>query len=144
MQTGEVQQWVAESSGKSNGDFAPNGSWIADEADVSGRTEIQARDFPRGSDRIDVSVGGGSHPEWSHDGSRLYYHSRERSEMMAVDVEWIEGRPSFGRPRVLFGVRSRDGFDVFPDGRGFLLLREVPETREGALVLVQNWEALAR
>ena len=99
---------------------------------------------------MQVSVGGGREPVWSRDGRELFYKSggllmaagveadstlrvTARTELFEVGLDYIN------RPR----ARS---YDVSPDGRRFLMVRnvEAPGLEEdvapaATLFLVQNW-----
>ena len=53
--------------------FSPDGRWAAMESNESGTLEVYIRSFPDPFVRLQVSSGGGAHPVWSADGTRLYY-----------------------------------------------------------------------
>ncbi|HEU4524358.1 MAG TPA: protein kinase, partial [Gemmatimonadales bacterium] len=55
--------------------FSPDGRWVANGSDESGRSEIYVRSFPDPVAKLQVSVGGAAAPVWSADGTRLYYVS---------------------------------------------------------------------
>jgi Tol biopolymer transport system component len=142
LESGEERPWLDEPYAERDGQFSPDGRWVAYGSEESGRSEIHVRSFPGGEERFVVSGSGGRTPIWSRDGSELFYYSAD-SEITAVPVAWTDGRPVFGRPAPLFRVilRSSDhSFDVFPDGERFLLNRMVTETDERSLVLVQGWQ----
>lgn len=106
--------------------FSPDGRYIAYSSNESGRPEIYVQALLGFSDRQQVSTTGGSEPVWAHDGRELFY--RSDNAMMVVSVD---SRSTFsaGPPRVLFrgSYFAGDGltnYDVTPDGRRFLMLRE--------------------
>ncbi len=143
LETGEARPWLDQPYPERNGRFSPDGRWVAYGSEESGASEIHVRSFPGGDERFVISGGGGRTPNWSRDGSELFYYSAD-SEITAVPVTWTDGRPVFGRPAPLFRVILRSGdhsFDVFPDGERFLLNRMVTETDERSLVLVQGWQS---
>ncbi len=142
LESGEERPWLDEPYAERDGQFSPDGRWVAYGSEESGPSEIHVRSFPGGEERFVISGGGGRTPIWSRDGSELFYYSAD-SEITAVPVTWTGGRPVFGRPTPLFRVILRSGdhsFDVFPDGERFLLNRMVTETDERSLVLVQGWQ----
>jgi serine/threonine-protein kinase len=131
----------------SNAEVSPDGRWLVYESLESGRSEIFARPFPAlESGRWQVSAAGGTRPLWSRDGREIFY--LDASDFLtAVAVETREGALSFGRPEVVIGqayVSPRQGrpYDVSPDGRRFLMIKEATTGRDdavGQIVLVQNW-----
>jgi Tol biopolymer transport system component len=125
--------------------LSPDGRWLAYSSNESGRSEIYVRPFPDvDSGKYQVSVGSGDWPAWAPDGRELYY--RLGPAMVAVP---IETEPSFspGTPEVLFEGRyySNVGrtYDVSPDGRHFLMIKDNPDAAPTPLRVVLNWtEAL--
>ena len=135
------------------GQFSPDGRWIAYTSDESGRSEIYVQPFPapvgRGS-KTRVSRDGGSQPRWRRDGKELFYLSPD-GKLMAVNV--TDG-PIFkvGLPESLFQVLVVRGrreavsdvlsWDVTPDGKRFLIDRV--KTASAPLTVVLNWTAELR
>jgi eukaryotic-like serine/threonine-protein kinase len=128
------------------GEFSPDGRWVAVTSNESGQSEIYVIPFPPSSngERFEVSVGGGVMPRWRRDGKELFYISPDW-KMMAVDVDT---HPSFraGVPHALFDTGMvdtgiRDGpmsWDVAPDGKRFLIITD--KTQEtSSLNIILNW-----
>jgi len=130
-------------------DVSRDGRWMAYESNESDTTEIYVRpldDLER--TRFQVSTSGGMSPRWSADGSELYFVGP--THMM---VTRVQTSPSFSRsqPEPLFDVSQyvilRDPwartYDVSPDGRRFVMIREVtPVTEDGTpprIRVVRNW-----
>lgn len=73
-----------------------------------------------------ISTNGGREPVWSRDGRELFY--RENTALLAVSVE-TRGSFRAGTPKLLFdGPYQADStghasYDVSPDGRRFLMIR---------------------
>ncbi len=121
--------------------LSPDGALVAFESDDSGEDEIWAARFPGGEGRVQVSSGGGRDAVWSRDGRSLYYRGAG-STIYRVPVNG-GARPGFGAPRKLFDGKSEDlslwsGFDVLPDGSGFVTVQRLP-LEDAAIVYVQNW-----
>jgi len=87
---------------------------------------------------------GGQEPVWSPDGTELFYRSANR--MMVVSAQT---QPTFsaGKPEVLFEgryVRTRfpppayQYYDIFPDGKRFLMIKEV-EGSTAQINVILNW-----
>ena len=130
------------------GQFSPNGRWVAYRSTESGRPEVYVQGFtldssqPRG--KWQVSVTGGEIPRWRRDGKELFYESN--SGYFAVDVK-TDG-PSFeaGIPRLLFEaptIFSNTGggqpFVVTHDGQRFLVLSPIEKTTSTPIEVLVNW-----
>jgi serine/threonine-protein kinase len=124
--------------------FSPDGKWIAYVSDESGRPEIYVQPYPRGGGKWQISTDGGIEPVWNPNGRELFY--RTTNKMMAVQ---ITTSPTFaaGRPSMLFegdylaspfpatGVT----YDVTPDGRRFLMVKDAPTEQATQINVVVNW-----
>src|SRR5262249_31779735 len=75
---------VPPASGETQGQFSPDGKWIAYASNESGRYEIYVESFPPGSDRSQVSTTGGTQPRWRRDGKEIFYLAADRKLMAAA------------------------------------------------------------
>jgi Tol biopolymer transport system component len=139
---------------ENQGQFSPDGHFIAYRSNTSGRDEIYVQPFPADSSRKwTISERGGSQPRWSSDGKELFYVSAD-SKMMAVEVST---NPAFrvGLRKVLFqapiwgggAVRQVTRYDVTADGKKFLINSVPADTVAPAaqpITVVQNWTALLK
>jgi hypothetical protein len=123
---------------------SPDGRWLAYASDESGTSEIYVRPFPdAASARWQVSTAGGTSPVWSHSGKELFYRSNQDA-IMTVAVH-PGSTFSFDPPKRLFsteqyiGINPVPSFDVSPDDKRFLLLRETAPNERNELIVVQNW-----
>jgi serine/threonine-protein kinase len=129
--------------------LSPDGRWLAYQSDESGRFEVYVRAWPGLGAKVQVSQNGGSEPAWSRDGRELFYRSGGGAEpfLMAAD---IVADPSFRvRSRApLFSVASYEfatphrNYDVFPDGRTFVMVRQGRPGQQAEVVYLQNLMAL--
>src|SRR6476620_11205308 len=112
--------YVAGPFNESQGQFSPDGRWVAYTSDESGTNQIYLSPFPNPESKTTISNNGGFAPRWAHDGKQLYYISQDLA-LMEVDIS-----PSLGPgiPRPLFTTRLWGGvglngfrWDVAPDGR---------------------------
>ncbi len=130
------------------GQFSPDGRWIAYVSDESGRPEIHVQPFPvssGGGSKIQISRDGGNQPRWRRDGKELFYVSLD-GKIMAVDVS---GEREFkaGVPKFLFQAPIyRDDaalnsfhWDVTADGKRFLV--DTVAASSEPLTVVLNWTA---
>ncbi len=134
-----------------NGAVSPNGKWIAYESDQSSEHQIYVRPFPSmDSGEWQVSLDGGRKPLWSRDGRELFYVAAGDH---LVSTPIADGETfAAGQPRKLFPVvpvtnlSSGTFFDVMPDGRRFIMIKEARRTSTRPedlrhLVIVLDWTA---
>lgn len=144
------QELIRTPFNEQNAHISPDGRWIAYQSDESGRFEIYVRPFPRvGDARWPVSASGGTRPLWAKDGRELFFLDQNR-RMTVVTVDYAPTL-RFGRPQVLFetaqfGLEGQQrNFDLAPDGRRFLMVKNLPPPDNVApLVVIQNWFAELR
>jgi eukaryotic-like serine/threonine-protein kinase len=128
------------------GQFSPDGKWMAYGSDESGRWEIYVQPIPASGGKWQISNAGGTQPRWRRDGRELFYLSMDK-KITSVDVK-LGPRPEFGAPTALFPIRvvqnafGTDEFVPTPDGQRFLATnagsaREAQQT----LTVVLNWTA---
>ena len=131
--------------------ISPDRRWIAYSSNESGQFEVYVRPFPEvDNGKWQVSTSGGSSPRWAPHGRELFYLASEDS-IVAISVQ-AEPTFSFGTPRHLFKniyKRAEDLFgiswDISPDGKRFLMLKEAADTGKPAaetprkINIVLNW-----
>jgi hypothetical protein len=81
---------------------------------------------------IPVSVSGGIDPNWSSDGTELFYRTRAGSTFMVARMEFTP-RLDVVRRHSLFSGLYRAGYAVFPGGKELLLVKDprLEESRRG-------------
>jgi Tol biopolymer transport system component len=122
---------------------SPNGRWLAYQSDESGRRQVYVRPIPGPGARVPVSVDGGGSARWSVDGATIFF--RGPTHVMAATV--VE-RPQLAVTRrdTLFADKysqaasTGTAFDVFPNGREFLMLKG--NSVKPQLFVVVNWPQL--
>ena len=67
------------------GQFSPDGRWLAYASNESGRYEIYVRTFPEAGGKWQVSAAGGMQPRWRRDGRELFYVAPD-TRLMAVPL----------------------------------------------------------
>jgi eukaryotic-like serine/threonine-protein kinase len=130
------------------GQFSPNGRWVAYRSLESGRMEVYVQGFALDSSQArgkwQVSVDGGELPRWRRDGKELFYHFGET--YFAVDVK-TDGssfqagipKPLFSVPTVTSSVSGGSPFVVTRDGQRFLVLAAIEKTSDQPIDVVANW-----
>ena len=130
------------------GQFSPNGRWVAYCSNESGRTEIYVQGFTLDSSQArgkwQVSVAGGELPRWRRDGKELFFHFGNR--YFAVDVKTDGASFEAGIPRPLFEVSTVNSsplsaapFVITRDGQRFLVLAQVDKHAGESLEVLVNW-----
>jgi serine/threonine protein kinase/Tol biopolymer transport system component len=119
-----------------DGEFSPDGRWVAYVSRESGREEVYVVPFDGNqvsntppfeqvaiTKRWQVSASGGAFPRWRRDGKELFYVAR-REQFMATKVDAKESAFSLGEARPLFRAplaAAAFPYDVSPDGQRFLV-----------------------
>ncbi len=127
---------------------SPSGHLLAYASNKSGRYEVYVRPLPGPGPEVAVSTDGGAEAVWSSDGASLFYRSPTRM-MVATIAE--RPAPAVTKRDPLFVDRwdrsaSHIAYDVFPDGKHFVMTRPAKaggERSTGLTVLV-NWPQLTR
>ena len=119
-----------------DGQFSPDGRWIAYVDAASSRPEIFVVPAAGGEGKWQISNGGGLLPRWSRSGKEIFYLDGEN--MMAVPVR-TEPRFEPGVAVKLFSKPDLQYFDVEPDGEHFVLVESPEPTTGTALGVIVNW-----
>jgi len=130
---------------EAEGQFSPDGRWVAYSANPSGNDQVYVRPFSPQSGAASgtagpqwmVSTADGTFPHWSSDGKRLFFISLSGA-FMAADVQTGASFQS-GTPQRLFGVVNPEVYGVTQAGR---LLFPQPSGASGApppFTVVLNW-----
>ncbi len=137
---------VATTFTESEPALSPDGHWLAYVSNESGLADVYVVPFPNTSDgRWVVSSNGGQEPVWAHSGRELFYKNAAGYLVVAE----IATSPTFAvvTERALFATGDYQSdlrhrrYDVTPDDRRFVMIRNVPlaEETETAPVLVLNF-----
>ncbi len=132
---------------ETQGQFSPDGRWMAYASDVTGTSEVYVQPFPATGGQWQISNGGGAQPRWRRDGKELFYLAADR-KLMAVE---LRPGPTFepGIPKPLFDTHvwgppltaTVIRYAVASDGKRFLV-NTTPDTISGApITVVVNWVA---
>jgi eukaryotic-like serine/threonine-protein kinase len=132
-----------------NGQFSPDGKWVAYGSNESGKWEIYVTSFPVPQGKWQVSTGGGEQPRWRRDGKELFYLFLD-NKMMAAPVT-TGTKFNSGTPVALFQANPREQvslndvfvYDVRPDGQEFLINTKVRQAETRPMSVVLNWDAKA-
>jgi len=136
-----------------DGQFSPDGKWIAYQSDESGRTEVYVQPFPGPGLKERISINGGAQVRWRPDGKELFYIALD-GQLVAVPIAWNpDGRSlQAGSPVGLFpsGVgatvqgESWQQYMVAADGQNFLISRVTEPGVSTPLTVIVNWRVSDR
>ena len=129
------------------GQFSPDGKWIAYRSDESGRAEIYVRPFPGSGAPLQVSTNGGAQVRWRHDGRELFYIALD-DRLMAVPLRSSgPDKIDAGAPVPIFLTHVGGALSIFmsqymvsDDGQRFLM-NTVAEEVASPITVVLNWRA---
>lgn len=133
--------YLASPFNEENGVFSPDGHWIAYQSDESGRPEVYVQAFPLTTQKVPISIGGGTDPAWSKNGGELFYLAADRN-LTAVPYRSTVTTFKPGVGQVLFplpGNVVRRSYAVTGDGRRFLIGKPVDESITEPITVVLNW-----
>ncbi len=130
-----------------DGQFSPDGRWIAYQSNESGRDEIYAAPFrrPGGIQGVkrQVSAAGARFVRWARDGKEIFYLAAS-GMFTAAEVSITGDALEIGARRPLFGplvLGGRVPFDVSADGQRFLISIATEQHTVEPLTVVENWTA---
>ena len=137
---GPFAEWQARFSPE------PNPRWVAYVSDETGRNEVYIASFPDPKRRLQVTSGGGTFPQWGHDGRELFYIS---GDGMLTVVGLKTGAAGLdldlSSPQQLFPLTAGSSlvspYEVSPDGK-LILVNQAKQNTE--LHVVVNWTQLLR
>jgi Tol biopolymer transport system component len=130
------------------GEFSPDGKWVAYTTTASGRPEVVVQSFPEAAGRWPVSTSGGAQPRWRRDGKEIYFLAPD-GRLMAAAVRADSATFEVDAPRALFqaravyggtGLGSRAQYAVSAGGR-FLINEQAEDPRSRSVTILLNWKA---
>ena len=142
-------RWTNTPFDEANGQFSPNGKWVAYTSNESGKYEMFVQAF-QGSGKWTVASGGGVQPRWRADGKELFYLGPDTSLRAVPITASPDGRSlTVGTPAVLFRAAPFSGFTsnarieyaVSADGERFLVNRATEGSTTTPITVVANWTA---
>ena len=129
--------------------LSPDGRFLAYSSNESGTTEVYVRPFPEtATAKWQVSTSGGTEPVWARSGRELFYVNG-RDQLVAAEIRRGDVF-SVAEQRALFSMAPYyrtsgvPSFDVTPDDRRFVLIREGQASQQSELILAENWLQVLR
>jgi Tol biopolymer transport system component len=132
-----------------DGQFSPDGTWVAYHSNESGRHEVYIQPL-KGGERLRISPDGGVQVRWRADGRELFYLT-PAGQLMAVPIEYLDGgtvRPGAAVPLFQAKLGAIQGaalhsYIVAGNGERFLL-DAVVEQQPAPISLILNWKRPGR
>jgi eukaryotic-like serine/threonine-protein kinase len=159
---GNEQMWVLPMRGdpkpipfsnprfnESEGEFSPDGRWVAYESNESGRPEVYVRELNGSGGPAEtggkwmISKNGGAGPFWRADGKEIAYAGLDRTAILSVDVD-TQRTFQAGPPRQLMNVLADcacQGIAATPDFKRFLMPVTVESNVPQSFTVMLNWSA---
>ncbi|MGH9258028.1 MAG: TolB family protein, partial [Vicinamibacterales bacterium] len=134
-----------------NAEISPDGRWLLYESSESGQPEIYVRPFPAvDTGRWQVSTTGGRWPVWARNGREIFFRALDGA-VTGVPIEITAGSSvrigtavRLVGPRYLAGGAANREYDVSPDGKRFLMIKEGTGAEDASappqLVVVQHFD----
>ena len=129
---------------ESQGQFSPDGRWVAFMSAKSGAPQVYVTAFPGRDTEQQVSTAGGGWPRWNRNGKELFYLALDNT-LMVTPVNGQTSRLDIGTGRPLFPIHPRPArldaypYDVTADGQRILVNTFVEEVTP-PITLIVNWE----
>jgi serine/threonine-protein kinase len=147
----KLQPLLNSPANESRGEQSPDGRWLAYVSTEAGPPSIFVRAFqgPQRKWRISPAGISAGDPLWSPDGRELFYRDLDAEKVVAVDVETGDEFAA-GTPRVLFDdcyfehIAYGRTYDITPDGRRFVMVKEMNPPHQRIAVVLNWFEELKR
>lgn len=134
------------------GVVSPDDRWLAYVTDASGRDEVWVVSFPSGEVRKQVSIDGGTSPQWTDGGRELAYVS-ERRWLTVRSFAGTDTSVALGDARALFDASgfvettplvtpTANAYAAAVDGRRFLAAIRANDPGAPPIQLIVNWRTL--
>jgi len=142
----KLQPLLNSPANESRGELSPDGRWLAYVSTEAGPPGVFVRSFQdpqRKCWRISPAEISAGDPLWSPDGSELFYRDLNAEKIMAVGVETADDFAA-GTPQVLFDdcylehIAYGRTYDITPDGRRFVMVKDVTMSPR-RIAIVTNW-----
>jgi serine/threonine protein kinase len=139
---------VQTDSEERDGQFSPDGKWIAYQSNESSRMEIWVQSFPGPGARLQVSTNGGAQVRWRPDGKELFYIALD-GQLMSVPIRFPNSQTVEAEiPVALFATHvggalqatAPQFYSVSPDGKQFLMNTIVTEAGNSPITVILNWK----
>jgi Tol biopolymer transport system component len=134
--------------------LSPDDRWLAYVTDESGRDEVWVASFPAGQIKRQVSIDGGTSPQWTDRGRELAFLS-QRKWLTVRSFTAMGSDVTLGAPRELFDAAAfvettplvtptANAYAAAVEGRRFLAAVRADDPAVPPIQLIVNWRTLLR
>jgi Tol biopolymer transport system component/tRNA A-37 threonylcarbamoyl transferase component Bud32 len=136
--------YLKSSANLINGQFSPDGKFVAYTSDESGQSEIYVQTFPASEQKWQISPSGGNFARWRRDGKEMVYLALD-NRLMSVTVRQSGANLEFSTPIPLLRISEPIGphacpYDITPDAQRILALTPNTEGETANLNVLLNWQ----
>ena len=118
--------------------LSPDERWLAYATPASGTSQVYVKSMAPHGTAVRVSNDSGIDPVWSSDGNELYF--RHGPNLVAVSLRKDGERVAVGSEQMLFQLPTSSAlYGISPDGRRFLVGRQVDPPPVPGIRVVLNW-----
>lgn len=137
LKAGSQPEQISTAQGSENSpSISSDGRWLLYGSSEPGRFEAFVQPYPAMNHKMQVSVGGGTAPQWSHDGRTIYY--RKGSQLMAVSFAGADSA-AIGSPSLVVDRPDVRTLQLGPDGTFIGIQDRQDAGIVTELNLVVNW-----
>jgi serine/threonine-protein kinase len=132
--------------------FSPDGRWIAYVSNESGPYQVYVRGFPDTGGKWQVSVDGGSIPEWSRTERKLFFRTEDQRIMVASysvkGGSFVPEKPRVWSEQRIGGGATFGNYDLAPEGKRIAALvpfgQQADQPRNQVTLLLNFYDELRR
>ena len=142
---GEPRVFLSTPDFEGDGQFSPDGRWVAYHAKSENSFDVFVRSASGGARKWQVSTEGAVYPKWSPDGKELWVNAFNGT-IKAFAVDGSGNTFQVGDEREVASCESPSNlgvaFDIYPDGKSILQAGRDQSKKQEApfLHLVTNWK----
>lgn len=138
--------YMQTSFNEAQGQFSPDGKWVAYQSNESGRAEVYVAPFPEPRGKWQISSNGGSDARWRDDGREIFFRGSD-NKLMSAEISIVGAGVQVGAMRPLFDMRARNNLRNMydsTDGQKFLINTIEEDAMPTPITLIVNWPALLK
>jgi hypothetical protein len=139
------QPFLQTAFAERDGQFSPDGRWVAYQSDESGHSEIYLRPFPGPGERIQASIGAGQQVRWGHRGAEVFFIGAGQ-QLISMPVAFTGHGLTLGKAVPLFRMEfdanflTRQQYAVSPDDQRFLVNAVTDVVEPSSMRVILNWK----
>ena len=143
LATGERRAIRTTEFNEADPTISPDGRRVAFVSDSSGSNEVYLMSFPGGGELVQLSMDGGTNPQWNSDSRELFFGSNDAILSVSIAADGA-GQVRAEPPEVLFRLAKNalQGWRVAQDGQRFLIALGNPQDARPVDDVLVGWPQL--